>query len=136
MNKSDLAAAVAADIGVSRTVAASAVDSVFTHVVRSVADGTPVTVAGFGIFEPRTRAARTGRNPHTGAAIDVPAATVPAFRAGTKFKRIVSGQEELPEKGSALGRSAAPVESAPTAVPAEEPKQKKSKGKKGKGKKK
>ncbi|HIQ88376.1 TPA: HU family DNA-binding protein, partial [Candidatus Galligastranaerophilus faecipullorum] len=51
--------------------------------------GEKVTLVGFGTFEARKRAARTGRNPQTGKEIKIAAKTVPAFSAGKKFKELV-----------------------------------------------
>ena len=59
---------------------------------KSVAKGKKVTLVGFGTFEPRKRAARTGRNPQTGKELKIPAKTVPAFTAGKKFKTVVNGK--------------------------------------------
>jgi DNA-binding protein HU-beta len=56
----------------------------------TVAAGGKVSLVGFGSFEPRQRAARNGRNPQTGATIEIPAVTVPAFSAGKQFKELVS----------------------------------------------
>ncbi|MCQ2957455.1 MAG: HU family DNA-binding protein, partial [Candidatus Gastranaerophilales bacterium] len=55
----------------------------------AVKKGNKVTLVGFGTFERRARAARTGRNPQTGAAIKIAAKKVPAFTAGKKFKELV-----------------------------------------------
>ena len=56
---------------------------------KTVAKGKKVTLVGFGTFEARKRAARTGRNPQTGAELKIAAKTVPAFSAGKKFKELV-----------------------------------------------
>jgi DNA-binding protein HU-beta len=65
--------------------------SIFVDVVeKTVAKGKKVTLVGFGTFEARKRAARTGRNPQTGKEIKIPAKTVPAFTAGKKFKELVN----------------------------------------------
>ena len=56
---------------------------------KTVSKGKKVTLVGFGTFEARKRAARTGRNPQTGAALKIAAKTVPAFTAGKKFKELV-----------------------------------------------
>lgn len=55
-----------------------------------MASGESVTLAGFGTFERRSRAARTGRNPQTGAAMEIPAGLSPAFKAAPGFRRRVS----------------------------------------------
>ena len=54
-----------------------------------------MTIPGFGTFEPRERSARTGRNPQTGAEIQIAASTVPGFKAGAKFKAAVSGKLQI-----------------------------------------
>jgi DNA-binding protein HU-beta len=90
MNKSQLVDALADRLGDRRT-AATAVDALLQIVVDTVRSGDSVSLAGFGVFESRARAARTGRNPRTGEAVDVPATTVPAFRPGTGFRNAVGG---------------------------------------------
>ena len=64
--------------------------SIVETIVKTVAKGKKVTLIGFGTFEPRKRAARTGRNPQTGKELKIPAKTVPAFSAGKKFKELVA----------------------------------------------
>jgi DNA-binding protein HU-beta len=90
MNKSQLVDALADRIGDRRT-AATAVDALLQIVVDTVRFGDSVSLAGFGVFESRARAARTGRNPRTGETVAVPATTVPAFRPGTGFRAAVAG---------------------------------------------
>jgi DNA-binding protein HU-beta len=60
---------------------------------KNVSKGKRVTLVGFGTFESRKRAARAGRNPQTGAAIKIPAKSVPAFTAGKKFKELVASKK-------------------------------------------
>lgn len=57
-----------------------------------VAKDEKVQLIGFGTFEARKRNARTGKNPQTGGAIEIPAATVPAFKAGKAFKDMVNAK--------------------------------------------
>jgi DNA-binding protein HU-beta len=90
MNKSQLVDALADRLD-DRRVAATAVDALLQIVVDTVRSGDSVSLAGFGVFESRARAARTGRNPRTGETVDVPATTVPAFRPGTGFRNAVAG---------------------------------------------
>ena len=90
MNKSQLVDALADRLG-DRKTAATAVDALLQIVVDTVRSGDSVSLAGFGVFESRARAARTGRNPRTGETVAVPATTVPAFRPGTGFRSAVSG---------------------------------------------
>jgi DNA-binding protein HU-beta len=102
MNKSQLVDALADRLGDRRT-AAIAVDALLQIVVDTVRSGDSVSLAGFGVFESRARSARTGRNPRTGEAVDVPATTVPAFRPGTGFRNAVAA-DAAPAAGA--GRKA------------------------------
>ena len=86
MNKSELVEAVASSTGESKATAEKAVNATLEAIVGAVAGGDKVQLTGFGTFEPRDRAARTARNPQTGAEIQVAATTVPAFKAGKSFK--------------------------------------------------
>jgi DNA-binding protein HU-beta len=90
MNKSQLVDALAERLGDRRT-AAAAVEGLLETIVDRVRSGETVTLTGFGVFESRARAARTARNPRTGAAVAVPATTVPAFRPGAGFRSAVGG---------------------------------------------
>ena len=101
MNKSQLVDALAERLG-DRRAAATAVDALLQIVVDTVRAGDSVSLAGFGVFESRARAARTGRNPRTGEAVEVPATTVPAFRPGTGFRNAVAG-DDAPAAGTGRG---------------------------------
>ncbi|MDQ6874677.1 MAG: HU family DNA-binding protein [Actinomycetota bacterium] len=106
MNKAELIRAVESRLGGSRKSAQNAVDGVVDTIVRSVARGERVAITGFGVFEKRARGARTARNPKTGAAVKVKATSVPAFRAGSSFKDVVSGAKKLTKAvTSTTGRS-------------------------------
>lgn len=91
MNKADLVEAVARATGSTKTAAASSVDAVIDAISRSLEKGDKVSLAGFGTFEVRTRAARTARNPQTGAVIKLRASKAPVFRAGKNLKDLVKG---------------------------------------------
>ncbi len=65
-------------------------DAVLSSITSAVAGGDKVTLPGFGTFEARSRNARTGRNPQTGAEIQIAASTVPGFKAGAGFKAAVN----------------------------------------------
>jgi DNA-binding protein HU-beta len=108
MNKTQLIDALAARIGDRRT-AVNAVEGLLSTIVETVQAGDSVSLTGFGVFEPRARAARVGRNPRTGETVAVPAATVPAFRPGTGFRAAVGGD--------ALAAGAQSVQSPPSEVP-------------------
>ena len=90
MNKRELVEAVAAETGMSRSAAAETVDAVLETVTASLAAGEAMSVPGFGTFEVRQRAARTGRNPRTGGSIEIAASRVPAFRAGKALRDAVN----------------------------------------------
>lgn len=94
MNKQDLVASLSAQLDLSKREAGTAIDTVFDSIARAVAKGEKVSIPGFGSFERRKRAARTARNPQTGAAIKVPATSVPAFKAGKGFKESVAGKKK------------------------------------------
>ncbi len=90
MNKTELVAAVAEKAALSKKDAEKAVGAVVDTITAALADGDKVQLVGFGTFEVRERAARTGKNPRTGAAIKIAASKVPAFKAGQAFKNTVN----------------------------------------------
>ncbi len=90
MNKTELTDAVAESTGMTKADAARAVDSVLGTITSTLAKGEQVGVVGFGTFLVRDRAARTGRNPHTGAEIQISASKVTAFKPGKAFKDAVN----------------------------------------------
>ncbi len=73
----------------SRAMVESVLDAVLDTVTESLANGEKVQFAGFGTFEPKKCAARTGRNPHTNTEVPIPARVVPYFRAGKHLKAAV-----------------------------------------------
>ena len=89
MNKTDLINAVADHAELSKKDAGKAVDAFVAAVTEALKKGEKVQLVGFGTFEVRERAAREGRNPQTGAAIQIQAAKVPAFKAGKPLKDAV-----------------------------------------------
>lgn len=89
MNKSELIAAVAEEANVTKKDAEAVVNAFTKTVINSVKKGDKVQLIGFGTFESRNRAARTGKNPRTGEAIKIKAAKVPAFKVGKGFKDAV-----------------------------------------------
>ena len=86
MNKNDLVNKVADETGLSKTDSAKAVDSVFDVIMGELKNGGDIRLVGFGTFLVTKRKATTGRNPQTGAAINIPAANVPKFRPGKALK--------------------------------------------------
>jgi DNA-binding protein HU-beta len=119
MNKTQLVDALAERLGDRRT-AAAAVEGLLATIVDKVRSGETVTLTGFGVFEGRARAARTARNPRTGAAVTVPATTVPAFRPGAGFRAAVGAATQVDGSASAKAatKPAAPVAAADVAAPA------------------
>ena len=82
MNKGDLVGAISEDAGISKGQAQSAVDSVLSNIEGALKSGDKVTLVGFGTFSVSHRDARQGRNPQTGASINIPARKVARFSAG------------------------------------------------------
>jgi DNA-binding protein HU-beta len=90
VNKQQLIAAAAATSGLTKKDAEKALKALTGAIITEVAKKGKVQLIGFGTFEARSRKARTGKNPQTGAAIKIAAATVPAFKAGKAFKEAVN----------------------------------------------
>ena len=89
MNKAELIAAVAAKAELSKKDAEKAVGAAIATITEALKSGEKVQLIGFGAFETRARAARTGKNPQTGATVQIPAANVPVFKAGKVLKETV-----------------------------------------------
>ena len=83
MNKSDLVSAIADNSGLSKADAARALEATTSAISGALAGGDSVAITGFGSFLVRARAARTGRNPQTGAEIQIAAKNVVKFKAGS-----------------------------------------------------
>lgn len=90
MKKTELIAAIAEQSGLSKKDAEKALSATIDTIVNAVAAGDKIQLTGFGTFEQRQRNARTGVDPRTGNAIEIPASKVPAFKAGKAFKDIVN----------------------------------------------
>jgi DNA-binding protein HU-beta len=90
VNKSELIDQIADDAEISKAAAGRALDATITAVSKALKKGGTVTLVGFGTFYVGKRAARTGRNPRTGAAIKIKSAKVPKFRAGKALKDAVN----------------------------------------------
>jgi DNA-binding protein HU-beta len=107
VNKAQLVDALATRFDGDKKTAAAAVEAVVDTVVRTVSKGEKVSITGFGVFEKRVRAARTARNPATGATVKLKKTSVPAFRAGQNFKDVVSGSKKLAKVAPAKKTAAA-----------------------------
>lgn len=90
MNKAELIEAVAEAADLSKASATRAVDAMLDSITGTLKSGDQVSLVGFGTFQVRERAARTGRNPQTGATINIAAAKVPSFKAGKALKDAVN----------------------------------------------
>ena len=86
MNKVELINAVAAKAELTKKDADKAVNAVLASITDALAAGEKVQLIGFGTFEVKERAARTGHNPQTGAAIKIAASKIPSFKAGAALK--------------------------------------------------
>lgn len=91
MNKNDLVDAVAESTGTTKADAAKAVDGVFDAITNALRGSDTVQLVGFGSFSVSNRAARQGRNPRTGAPIQIAASKQPKFKAGKALKDAVNG---------------------------------------------
>lgn len=89
MNKASIVENVAVKTGGSKADAERLVDGIFDGIVGALKQGEEVSIAGFGIFSVKQRAARQARNPRTGAMVSVPATKVPKFRAAKALKDAV-----------------------------------------------
>ena len=92
MNKQELITAVAEQAELSQKDAEAAISALIQTIEDTLKKGDKVQLVGFGSFEVRERAARTGRNPQTGAEMKIDAAKVPTFKAGKAFKDLVNGK--------------------------------------------
>lgn len=90
VNKTELIDAIAASADIPKAAAGRALDAVVDSVTGALQNGDSVALVGFGTFSVKDRAARTGRNPQTGAEIQIPAARVPGFKAGKALKDAVN----------------------------------------------
>ena len=90
MNKTELIAAVAEKAAISKKDADKAIAAFVDSITDALKAGDKVQLVGFGGFEVRERAARTGRNPQTGAEMKIAAAKVPAFKAGKALKDLIN----------------------------------------------
>ena len=90
MNKVSLIEKVQGEIDCTKAQAEQVVETIFDSIVSEVAKGDTVSVAGFGIFEAKKRAARMGRNPKTGETIQIKSSVTPKFRPAKAFKDAVN----------------------------------------------
>jgi len=91
MTKPELVNTVAERTGMKKVDVGSMLDAVFESITDTLGKKEQVSIAGFGVFDTRTRAARIGRNPRTGERITIPETTTPVFRAGKRLRSAVAG---------------------------------------------
>lgn len=94
MNRKELIEALAAKTESTKADAERSVSAMIEIISGTLKKGDSLTLVGFGTFEVRKRAARTGRNPKTGEALKIKAAKVPAFKAGATLKAAVNGTKK------------------------------------------
>lgn len=94
MNKTELIEVMAKEAKISKAAAKVALDAEIAAIIKAVKKGDKVQLIGFGTFEQRKRAARTGKNPQTGEVLKIKAAKVPAFKPGAAFKVAVNGKKK------------------------------------------
>ena len=85
--KEEVISEVCNDTSYSRGIVTSVLNSLLANITLELSKGNRVQFAGFGTFELKERAARMGRNPHTGEAVPIPARVIPSFEAGERLKR-------------------------------------------------
>ena len=90
MSKSELIDTIASEAGISKADAARALNATTDAIINAMSSGDSVQLTGFGSFTVRDRAARIGRNPQTGATIQIKASKVAAFKAGKALKEAVN----------------------------------------------
>lgn len=90
MNKTDLIAAAAESTGMTKKDTERVINAALDAITNAMLSGDKVQLSGFGIFEVKSREARTGRNPHTKEAIEIPATRVPSFKASKALKDAVA----------------------------------------------
>jgi len=90
MNKSELINAIAEESGLSKADAGRALDATVSSVTAALKGGDSVSLIGFGTFAVKARSARAGRNPQTGATIQIKASNIPSFKAGKTLKDSVN----------------------------------------------
>ncbi len=90
MNKTQLVDAIVKETGLKKKDAEASLNAVLNSIETALVNGDKVQLVGFGTFDVKTRGARTGRNPRTGATIDIPASKHPSFSAGSALKASVN----------------------------------------------
>ncbi|MBK9141392.1 MAG: HU family DNA-binding protein [Cyanobacteria bacterium HKST-UBA02] len=117
MNRAELVDKVAQATGQPKSEISRTLSAMLHTVTGALAKGDKVTLVGFGTFERRMRKARTGRNPRTLDPLRIPAARVPAFRAGKELKDIVNGRAKQPTLALSKPKASKPAAAKKKAAP-------------------
>jgi DNA-binding protein HU-beta len=120
VNRTELAEAVSSKTGLDKRTSEAAVEAVTGSIVAEIKAGNRVSIFGFGSFEPRSRAARTARNPQTQQTVKVPASKTVAFKPASAFKQSLNtrGKAAAAKKAAPAGKSSAKKATAKKAAPA------------------
>lgn len=94
MTKADLIEEVSRVVEFTRKESEVIVEAIFDSVVKALREGDKIEIRGFGSFRTRQRQSRIGRNPKTGARVDVPAKRIPYFKPSKELKDLVNGEAE------------------------------------------
>jgi integration host factor subunit beta len=111
MTKADLIEEVSRAVAMSRKDSEVIVETVFDSIVKSLRSGDKIEIRGFGSFRTRERKSRIGRNPKTGARVEVPAKKIPYFKPSKELKDVVNG-------AATTASSAPPAPQSPSPAPA------------------
>lgn len=117
MTKAELIEDVSRAVEMSRKDSEIIVETIFDSVVKSLRAGDKIEIRGFGSFRTRQRKPRIGRNPKTGARVDVPAKKIPYFKPSKELKDLVNGVGAAPETVPAAETSGPTGPTAPPATP-------------------
>lgn len=117
MTKADLIEEVSRVVEMTRKESEVIVEAIFESVVRALKDGDKIEIRGFGSFRTRQRQARVGRNPKTGARVDVPAKRIPYFKPSKELKDLVNHEPGQPGPAPGPSDTLAPSGSEPQLGP-------------------
>lgn len=109
MTKADLIDDVSRAAEMSRKDSEVIVETVFDSIVKSLRSGDKIEIRGFGSFRTRERKSRVGRNPKTGARVEVPAKKIPYFKPSKELKDVVNGGAEVAGSSAPPAPGPAPV---------------------------
>ncbi len=118
MTKADLIEEVSRAVEMTRKDSESIVDTIFDSIVKALRGNEKIEIRGFGSFRTRQRQPRTGRNPKTGAKVDVPAKTIPYFKPSKELKDLINATMAPQQPAAPSGGPSEPTPHPPQATPA------------------